>query len=149
VKQFIKYSMMIMLVFSIVILATQVLAAGGATEDKKHNFAGGSTAIAYKDVIVIDSSWNGQIRSYMSPSYNIGTIGWTWWTIRELCAGIILDQYQYNGQAYYGASYIADSAVDDVDYCGWGWQGTVLGTHDFKDGSSSWQPYSFHSEPLP
>lgn len=144
-KKFIKLGAVVMLVCVIGVLAAQVLAAGINT---KYNFAGGSDAKAYKDVIVVGSSWNGQIRSYMSPSYNIGTIGWTWWTIRELCSGIIIDQYTYSGQAYYGASYIADSAVDDIDSCDAYHYGTVLGTHDFKNGGSVWQPYFFHSEPV-
>ncbi len=111
---------------------------------------GGKSVIAQKDVIRGINSWNGDIWSHTQDGSAIGTIGWTWWTIRETCTGSITTQYQYGGQALYNASAISDIAVDTISYC-WhppGRNGHVLGTHDFKHGSDIWNPYWEHNEKL-
>ncbi len=59
------------------------------------NFAGVTTAVVLKDVWVVNStSWNAKVQSYTTnPVRNIGTIGWTWWTFRDTCNGIIIDNW--------------------------------------------------------
>lgn len=115
------------------------------------NFAGVTDAKAMKDLWVVSSSaWNAKIRSYTTnPVYDIGTIGWTWWTVRELCDGNIIDQSQYGGHAEYGDSDAWDISFQALDDCGGTHQGAVLGTHDFKHGGSEWRPYFDTQESLP
>jgi len=112
------------------------------------NFAGVTDAKAKKDVWIVNiTSWNGHIRSYTTnPVYNIGTIGWTWWTFRDTCNGVIVDNWVNGGHAAYGDSDEWDTGVDDRETCGnyliWS-----LGKHDFKQGSSIWRPEFSTNEP--
>lgn len=107
------------------------------------NFAGVTTAIALKDVwIVNNTSWNAYVESYTTnPVRNIGTIGWTWWTFRDTCNGVMIDNWVQPGSVRYGASRHWDVGVDDRDPCGGSYQGWSMGTHDFKEGNSIWRPY--------
>lgn len=106
------------------------------------NFAGVTTAKAMKDVWIVNATaWNGHIRSWTTnPVYNIGTIGWVWWTFRETCSGLIVDNWPKPGYVEYGANYVFDTGADDRDACGGTREGCVLGKHDFKHASSTWQP---------
>jgi len=107
------------------------------------NFAGVTTAVALKDVWVVNStSWDAKVQSYTTnPVRNIGTIGWTWWTFRDTCNGVIIDNWVQPGSVRYGASNHWDVGVDDRDPCGGSYRGWSLGTHDFKEGDSIWRPY--------
>lgn len=106
------------------------------------NFAGVTTAKAMKDVVIVSStSWNGHIKSWTTnPVYNIGTIGWAWWTFRDTCSGIIVDNFPQPGYVEFGANNVFDTGVSDRDPCAGTRQGWVLGKHDFKQGGSTWQP---------
>lgn len=112
------------------------------------NFAGVTDAVALKDVWIVDSvNWNAHIKSYTTnPVYNIGTIGWTWWTHRETCNGNIVDNYTHSGYALYGASSVFDTGVDDRDACDGSHLGWSLGKHDFKHNGSEWRPEFSTSE---
>ena len=107
------------------------------------NFAGVTTAVALKDVWVVDSnSWNAKVQSYTTnPVRNIGTIGWTWWTFRDTCNGVIIDNWVQPGSVRYGANNHWDVGVDDRDFCSGSYRGWSMGVHDFKEGSSIWRPY--------
>jgi len=115
-----------------------------------YNFAGVTDAVAEKDVTGNYSNyWTAWIESYTTnPVRNIGTIGWTWWGFRETCNGIIVDNWTLPGYARYGASYAWSCGTDDIDTCGGSHLGWVLGRHDFKEGSSTWQPQFSTSETL-
>lgn len=131
------------------ILAFQNIGAGSALATQSYaNFAGVTKANAMKDVWIVNStSCNGHIRSWTSyPVYNIGTIGWTWWTFRKTCNGIIIDNWTKPGYVQYGANYVFDTGVDDRDACGGTHLGWSMGKHDFKHGSSTWQPEFSTSE---
>lgn len=112
------------------------------------NFAGVTTAVAMKDVWVVNStSWNAHVRSYTNnPNYNIGTIGWTWWTFRDTCNGIIIDNAVKGGQVSYGANLKWDTGVNDRETCS-NYRIWSMGGHDFKHGSSIWQPEVHTDEP--
>ena len=82
------------------ILTFQNIGVGSALATQSYaNFAGVTKANAMKDVWIVNStSWNGHIRSWTSnPIYNIGTIGWTRWTFRETCNGVIIDNWPKPG----------------------------------------------------
>ena len=112
-------------------------------------FAGVTTVGALKDVWIVNStSWNAKVQSNTNPVYNIGTIGWTWWTFRDTCDGVILDNWVKSGSVLYGASDHWDVGVDDYDSCGGSYRVWSMGTHDFKEGGSIWQPYLETDEPL-
>jgi len=64
------------------------------TESVYPYFAGTSHAVATQNAYIVSSSaWNANIQSFTivyfgaSPGSGqaIGTIGWTWWTFREVC----------------------------------------------------------------
>ena len=89
-------------------------------------------------------AWTGYIWSYSnsSPRQPIGTLGWDWWTNREICSGTIVSQTQMGGFAVYG-----DTMIERAQYnawysgsCGSPHQIVVLGQHDFMDGTASWFP---------
>jgi hypothetical protein len=108
-----------------------------------YNFSGVTDATALKDVWYVNSSsWNAHVRSYsVKPVYNIGTIGWTWWTFRDTCDGVIIDNWVQGGYAEYNDADAWDTGVDDRDYCGGTYYGWSIGNHDFKHSTSTWRPY--------
>lgn len=64
----------------------------------------GKSVVAQKDVVYVGSNaWNGKIFSHTQDGTAIGTIGWTYWTHRELCGSTILDNYVHSGYAAYVA----------------------------------------------
>lgn len=146
----------IRLIFSLCILvavfisttASSVLA--GIPRTTYYGSVGGTGVVAQKDVVRSGGSWNGYIWSHTNNGNAIGTIGWTWWTIRETCNGSITLQYQYGGQVLYNSSAISDIAVASMQPCAYplNQYGRVLGTHDFKNGSATWNPYWEHAEKL-
>jgi len=96
----------------------------------------GTSVVAQKDIEVGGSSWNGKIDSYTQYRNPIGTIGWTYWTIRETCYGNIINQYVYSGYAEFNDDHAWDVAVDSISYCSTspnGHEGRVLGNHEFKN----------------
>lgn len=112
------------------------------------NFAGVTTAVARQDVWIVNTtSWNAHIRSFtQNPAYNIGTIGWTWWTFRDTCNGIIVDNAVKGGQVSYGANLKWDTGVNDRETCA-NYRIWSLGRHDFKHGTNTWQPEFSTNEP--
>jgi hypothetical protein len=144
----------IRLIFSLCILVAVFISTTTssvlASRSTYSSSVGGTGVVAQKDVVRSGGSWNGYIWSHTNTGYAIGTIGWTWWTIRETCSGTIISQYQYGGQVLYNASAINDVAVDTVSFCAnpSNQHGRVLGTHDFKNGSDTWNPYWEHVEKL-
>lgn len=146
----------IRLVISLCILTAVFVATttssvfAGIPRTTYYGSVGGTGVVAPKDVVRVGSDWNGYIWGHTNNGNAIGTIGWTWWTIRETCSGTIISQYQYGGQVLYNASAISDIAVDSISYCASpsNQHGRVLGTHDFKNGSDTWNPYWEHVEQL-
>lgn len=114
------------------------------------NFAGVTTATAFKDVWVVNStSWNAHIRSYTTnPTYNISRIGWNWWSFRNTCNGVIQSNWVQPGRVSYGANYISDTGVDSIRPCAGVPTGEVYGKHDFAQGGTVWQPEFSASEPI-
>ena len=132
-----KHLVVISVVLSILLLAVRsVLAASSMWYG---NFGGVTTATAFKDVWVVNSnSWNGHIRSYtISPVYNIGRIGWNWWSFRNTCNGQIQSNWPQPGYNLYGVNYAASTGVDSIRPCAGTPTGEVYGKHDFAQGASS------------
>jgi len=112
-------------------------------------FAGVTSAGALKDLWIVSStSWNAKVQSNTNPAYDIGTIGWTWWTFRDTCDGVIIDNWVNPGSVRYGASDHWDIGIDDRDDCNGTYLGWSMGTHDFQHGGSIWQPYLDTNETL-
>lgn len=134
------------LAIGITLMATSLVLA--YAQQTNPDFAGVTDAVAMKDVVVVDAfTWNGRIRSYTTnPVYDIGTIGFTWWTFRETCDGNIIDNWVQSGYVEYGDSDVLDIGVDDRDPCSGSHLGWSLGTHDFKHGGDTWRPNFSTSE---
>lgn len=105
----------------------------------------GITVRAEKSVSPGISMWSASAGSYaINP---IGTIGYTWWTAREECRnnnGTYSITYQWNapwGKANYNSTQFYDAGNFYTHTCASGrrkfWS---MGQHDFKQGSSAWQP---------
>jgi len=148
-----KRLLYIVLVLVSVLFFTSILTTDGARLQnstpirENYNFAGVTKAVAWKEVIADDSTWNGKIRSYTTnPQYNIGTIGWTWWQVSELCNGQFVDYTTYPGWAAYGAHDLYNFSVQAIDSCYGYHYGNVQGTHDFKHNGSEWRPSFFYAE---
>lgn len=108
----------------------------------------GKTVIAQKDVTRSGNSWNGRLWSHTSDGTAIGAIGWTYWTHRELCGGIIGDNYPHLGYAP-ASSGVYDIGVDSYSPCSGIRYGRVLGNHEFKNiGYSDWHIDWVHTETL-
>lgn len=146
----IRIILSICILIAVFIVTTTSSVFAGIPRTTYSGSVGGVGVVAQKDVIRTGNTWNGDIWSHTNTGNAIGTIGWTWWTIRETCNGSITLQYQYGGQALYNASAISDIAVAAVQPCAVPSKqyGHVLGTHDFKNGSDTWNPYWEHVEKL-
>jgi hypothetical protein len=105
----------------------------------------GITVRAEKSVYPGSSLWSASVGSYAANT--IGTIGYTWWTAREECRqsnGTYAITYQWNapnGRANYLATQLYDAGNFYTHSCASNkrkfWS---MGTHDFKQGTSVWQP---------
>ena len=74
---------------------------------------------------------------------NIGTIGWTWWTVRQYCPdlGTYPVNYQFGGDANYNTDSDYSASNHYVSTCNnLTKEFQNLGTHDFKNGSDVWRP---------
>lgn len=111
----------------------------------------GKSVVAQKDVVYVGSNaWNGKIFSHTQDGTAIGTIGWTYWTHRELCGSTILDNYVHSGYAAYNSSGVFDIGLDSFSSCSGIRYGHVLGNHEFKNvGYADWYKDWTHSETLP
>jgi len=102
-----------------------------------------------KGISDLGSSYSATVISYMTnPTINIGTIGYSWWTVREKCTGIITYQAQYGGGVNYNSSYYSRSTNHSNHTCSPpNWRiGYSMGNHDFNDsGSSHIYPYKEYS----
>lgn len=111
----------------------------------------GKRVIAQKDTIYVGNSvWNGGIYSHTQDGTAISSIGWTYWTFRELCNGVIKSQTVVQGAAIPNSSGVSDLGVDVFNACSYTRQGHVLGNHEFKNiGYPNWYKDWVHGEPLP
>jgi len=102
---------------------------------------GGIFCRARKTINVGTYFWYAYVESIaVAP---IGTIGYTWWTLREVCVptGQITFQAQYSGSVRYGDDYFLDAANIYYRACSGQRKLMNMGTHDFKQGSDVWRPY--------
>jgi hypothetical protein len=113
------------------------------------NFAGVTTAVASKDIVVYGPPlWTGTINSLTrNPIYDIGTIGWTWWSCQEYCDGQYVYGETYPGYVEYGEHLVQQTAWLTMGDCDHDHVGLVAGKHDFKHNSSEWRP-EFNYEEL-
>ena len=142
------FSLCLLSITLITMVTNSATASSGRTTYE--GSVGGTAVTAQKDVVKSGDSWNGYIWSHTKNHSSIGTIGWTWWAIKETCSGSTLSNYSYGGHALYNASAVSDIAVDSISTCAYpsNHYGRVRGTHDFKHGSDTWRPYWEHSEKL-
>jgi hypothetical protein len=139
-----KSKMMIAVLISLIgiISITSVVLAASSSKTGTVN---GKAVKAEKVINLGQQSWSAQIWSYSNanPQQNIGTLGWDWWTTRELCNGTINHQDTHDGT---GTQYNTTSA-ETYYYSSWynpscnnKHKVAELGKHDIKDGSDSWYP---------
>jgi hypothetical protein len=139
--------------FLLIVLLTGVLAgrsyAANHTETYP-DFKGSSDAVAQANTIYNSSAnkfWCIAKENIQNPTASIGTIGFSHW----VCTIVQNSQYKwyyeptphvdYSASAHYRA-YISATVFP---ISGQTRKGTSEGTHDFKDGSTTWAPYTFHS----
>lgn len=90
--------------------------SGGSTSCQSYV---GSHACRRKEVNDVSASaWNAQVKSYMTnPVISIGTIGFSYWTVRETCDGIFTHQTVYSGTVDHNTSLFWDSSARAKYYC--------------------------------
>lgn len=130
------------LILTCLLMCLAILASPAFAYDYRGypNFAGDSYAVAVEDLAKSSSTtWWASIESYMTPEVYIDAIGWTGWTFQDICGGVPVDTWNQSSYTAFGYS-VWDVGYDDVDSCPYSYQGRVFGTHDFKEGGSTWQP---------
>jgi len=133
-----KLTLLIILAGLIVVmvgLPVEVKAGTGGT-------VGGIYCYADKSVSTYLGAWSTSVSSSCVAS--IGTIGWTYWTDREICQGTITWQLVRGGYAVYNRSSVSmQGQGNSYHTCPPGVQRTLqgLGNHDFKQGIDVWRPY--------
>jgi hypothetical protein len=133
-----------LLVLILVVFALTTLLVGSVSANIP-NEAGtvdGIAAWADKGMYVTSSTFSPWLWSH-AESY-IGTIGFTWWTVREYCPDTgempvneqFIGDVDWNSNSYY--------AMKSHDFYSCRNNTTIelqnLGTHDFKQGTAIWQP---------
>lgn len=110
------------------------------------NDYGGDDACRQKGVLNVDYRWSASVYSYMNPSVAIGTIGYSYWTVREKCDGTITHQINYGGAVVYNSSSMWDSSAQTKHTCYSNRTGESLGNHDFhRSGQSHIYPYKIYT----
>lgn len=102
---------------------------------------GGITVFAEKGLNIGTNTFSAYVWSRAVTS--IGTIGYTWWTVREYCPslGTYPVNQQYPGQAAFSTDSYYDAMNTYRDNCsGTSQQFQNLGVHDFKQGTSVYRP---------
>ena len=148
IKIRVVFSLIVLAIVFINITISSVSAAG--PRSTYYGQVNGVKVVAQKDVALVSAnSWNGYIWSHTQLSWqSIGTIGWYWWKIEEICGSQVITQYNYSGQALIPGSAISDIAVDTLNFCSDPSRqyGLTGGMHDFKNGSDTWSPVWSHLE---
>ncbi len=128
-------------VLIVLVLLSLISSAAMAGSTRQQSVVQGVTVYAEKGLSVGQAQFTAYVWSYAQS--NIGTIGWTWWTVREYCPlyETYPVNYQYGGDANYNSNSDYSSSGHIIDYCNY----TImefqdLGTHDFKNGSNVWRP---------
>lgn len=127
-----------LVVFLLLFLISSSVLAGYASQQ---NVIEGVTVIAEKGLNVGSDRFTAWVWSKAASP--IGTIGWTWWTVREYCPDLYWYpvNYQYSGYAEYNSNGAFSASGHIVNNCsGTRKEFQNLGTHDFKQGSTVWRP---------
>ena len=107
----------------------------------KSNIVGGVSCTATKNIYLSGPVFNAYVLS--TAATNIGTIGYTYWTVREYCPSNQTYPVwrQWSGHVNYGDYSYYQLSSEYFDYCPDGVeQYQNLGNHDFKQGTDVWQP---------
>jgi len=125
-----------------------IIGAALAGETTMTGSVDGIGVTARKSILQNSDRWTTYVYSYTNNGTAIGTIGYTYWTVREYCVPTqtITFQWQDTGRVNYGSSGYFNAATVLYRNCSGQRQLISLGNHDFKQGSSVWQPYLNHSE---
>lgn len=88
-------------------------------------------------------TWDAGVSSEMeNPRISIGTIGWSWWTVRETCNGNFLLNQQYGGSVSYNTYVKSQTRSYFRHACSGTHQGWSMGNHDFyQSGYAHITPY--------
>jgi hypothetical protein len=138
-----KILVITMLVIGVLVIGTSTMPVQSSPlQDTVTGTVGGVTAYAEKKGIAGTSSWSSVVWSRADSS--IGTIGYTWWTIRQYCTtsgtypwGLNFDgDVNYGDDSHYAARYNAYVSCPFPQT----YQLQNLGTHDFKQGAGTWNP---------
>lgn len=103
----------------------------------------GISVRATKKISQGTNSWAAYSDSVSVNGVKIGTIGYTWWTLRQECpvTNTVVANFQYGGSAKYNASSYYGTANVIYKGCVGYKRLKNMGTHDLKNGSSVWRPY--------
>ena len=130
---------LVALILSIVIVVATATTADAGTSTKSGSVSNVSVR-AEKTIIQYSNRWNAVIRS-LSFVQPIGTIGYTSWTIQQKCGSTTTFYQQNPGDVNYSASEYYDGRTVYYGSCSPGSLTMInTGTHDFKQGSSTWRP---------
>lgn len=135
-------NLLVFILALILVFSTTGVVIGGTTITS--GSVGGITVWAEKAINQGGSTWGSYVWSHSAAS--IGTIGWTWWTIRQECtySGTTPFNEQYNGQVSYNSDSKNSSANVVYRTCpDYRDQMSLknMGNHDFKQGADIWRPY--------
>ena len=102
------------------------------------NYNGITIAYAEKSITNHSTYWEQRLWSKsQSPAINMDDIGYSWWTIRERCNGVIMNQVQYGGHVLHNTSLYYSGNTMTKKTCGGYRLGESLGNHDYYE-----YPYS-------
>lgn len=129
-------------VLFVLVLLSSISSTALAGSTRQQSVVQGVTCYAEKGLNVNADTFSAYVWSYCHS--NIGTIGWTWWTVREYCpeSGTYPVNEQFGGDALYNddSNYGASNHYNYSCGAGKPKQFQNLGTHDFKNGSNIWRP---------
>lgn len=134
----------ILLIFMILVINFTLIVTANASSTAKELAGGYTWGGAQKQVIIVSgSAWNGHVHSYtFYPDFNIGVIGWTWWTCRETCGAQILSQWQYGASVAYNSNDWWDTSAQLKHHCATTPHKIYsMGNHDFNAPGDIWRPY--------
>jgi len=128
-------------VLIVLVLLSLISSTALAGSTQQQSVVQGVTVYAQKGLSVGPAQFTAYVWSFAQS--NIGTIGWTWWTVREYCP--YDGSYPVNAQFGGDANYNDDSdygASNHYNFPCPGGQKQIqnLGTHDFKNGTNIWRP---------
>ncbi len=102
------------------------------------SYNGITTAYAEKSIMNYSTHWDTKLWSKSkSPAINMDDIGYSWWTIREKCNGVITNQVQYGGHVLHNTPLYYSATTMTKRTCSGYRLGESLGNHDYYE-----YPYS-------